>query len=123
MTFLLLSIESVDKNFGEGSGDLLELYAFSKLIPFKGKCVTRKSVEEKLDKYLLNMNHEVGKAKAKWFKQALGFTKKNSKGLADQIKFDPKKAVQTAVTEHGVKYNQLINITGANKKIIEVKVS
>ena len=40
--------------------------------------------------------------------------------LAKQIVFDPDTAVQTAVTEFGTKYNQVINIVGANGKEIEV---
>lgn len=40
--------------------------------------------------------------------------------LARQIVFDPAKAVQTAVTPNGVKYNQVISITGANGRQIDV---
>ena len=58
--------------------------------------------------------------KAKWFEQALGFTKENLGDLAQQIKFDPAKAVQTGVTEYGTKFNQVIEIVGANGKRIEV---
>ena len=51
---------------------------------------------------------------------ALGFTKENAGQLAKQIVFDENVAVQTAVTEHGIKYNQLISIVGANGKKIDV---
>lgn len=81
---------------------------------------TRLSVDDKLDRYLLNKDHPVGGSKAKWFESALGFNKNNAKGLADQIKFDPKKATKSATTEHGTKYNQLIPVKGANGKTIEV---
>jgi RHS repeat-associated protein len=81
---------------------------------------TEESVERKLSKYLLNPGHSVGGDKAKWFQQALGFTKENMGDLARQIVFDPKKAVQTGVTEFGTQYNQVITITGANGKEIEV---
>jgi thiamine pyrophosphokinase len=40
--------------------------------------------------------------------------------LASQIKFDPSTAVETAVTEYGTKFNQTINIVGANGKKIDV---
>lgn len=40
--------------------------------------------------------------------------------LAKQIVFNPNTATQTGVTEFGVKYNQYINIIGANGKQIEV---
>ncbi len=88
-----------------------------------GKAVTattQASVKKKLKDYLLNPNHPVGKSKAKWFKEALGFTQENRKALAKQVVFDSKKAVQTAVTEYGIKYNQVIKITGANGKVIDV---
>lgn len=59
-------------------------------------------------------------SKAKWFKEALGFSKENADDLARQIVFDPKTAVKTAATEHGTKFNQVIPITGANGKTIDV---
>ena len=62
----------------------------------------------------------IGGSKAKWFKEALGFDKTNVSKLAKQIVFDPKKAIQTAVTEHGIKYTQVIKITGTNGRVIEV---
>lgn len=37
-----------------------------------------------------------------------------------KIRFYPAKVVQTAVTEHGTKFNQVIEIVGANGKRIEV---
>jgi len=58
----------------------------------------------------------VGGSKAKWFEQALGYTKDNLGDLAKQIVFDPTKAVETGVTQHGTMYNQVITITGANGK-------
>ena len=70
--------------------------------------------------YLLDLNHPFGGSKAKWFKQALGFTQDNLDDLAKQIHFDPSKAIQTGVTEYGTKYNQVIKIVGANGKKIDV---
>ena len=81
---------------------------------------TADSITEKLQRYLLNPDHPVGRDKAKWFREALGFTQDNLDDLARQIKHDPATAVQTAITEHGTKFNQVIEIVGANGKRIQV---
>lgn len=81
---------------------------------------TKTSVTVKLKTYLLDKTHVKGGSKAKWFEQALGFNQDNMDGLAKQIVFDPDAAIQTKVTEFGVKYNQIIRITGANGKVIDV---
>jgi len=81
---------------------------------------TTASVYKKLTTYLLDPTHPIGGPKAKWFKEALGYTIDNMEALAKQITFDGEKAVQTGVTEYGIKYNQVIPITGANGKIIDV---
>lgn len=81
---------------------------------------TTESVEKKLDAYLLNPEHPAGGPKAKWFQQALGFTRTNQSELASQVVFNPAKAIETAVTQFGTKYNQTIPITGANGKVIDV---
>ena len=75
---------------------------------------------DKLDRYLLNPGHDVGKAKAKWFKEALGFDRGNAADLAKQITFDEAKGIVTGVTEHGTKFNQVITIQGANGRVIDV---
>jgi hypothetical protein len=62
----------------------------------------------------------VGGPKAKWFEQALGFTRANSGDLERQIVFDQSRAVETGVTQYGTKYNEVIPITGANGKTIDV---
>ena len=81
---------------------------------------TQASVRDKLARYLLNPKHPVGSSKAEWFRRALGFTQKNANDLAKQILFNPKTATQTTVTQHGTKFNQVIPITGANGKTIDV---
>jgi len=58
--------------------------------------------------------------KAEWFNQALGFTRENATDLERQIVFDGSKAVETGVTQFGTTYNQVIPITGANGKTIDV---
>lgn len=81
---------------------------------------TRESIDHKLDTYLLNPEHKIGGPKAKWFKEALGFTRENASHLADQLVFDPQTAVATDKTQHGQKYEQIIYIHGANGKTIPV---
>ncbi|WP_325162735.1 DUF6883 domain-containing protein [Listeria ivanovii] len=83
--------------------------------------LTQESINSKLDGYLLNKEHPVGGSKASWFEKALGFNKNNSQQLNSQIIFDKSKAVQTAVTEYGTKYSQIIPIKGVNGKIIDVE--
>ena len=85
-----------------------------------GRALTNASVNDKLRRYLLNPDHAIGADKAKWFEKALGFNRANSDDLAKQIVFDPNTAVQTAISEHGTKFNQVIPITGANGKTIDV---
>ena len=80
-------------------------------------------MDDKLARYLLNPEHPIGGPKAKWFEEALGFTRSNADDLAKQLTFDPAKAIQTAVTEHGTKFNQLIDVVGANGRTIPVKVA
>ena len=80
------------------------------------------NVKEKLTKYLLDPNHPVGGSKAKWFKEALGFTKDNWKDLAKQIVFDINKAVSKGNTKgFGEKFEQIIEIMGANGEKIAVQ--
>ena len=85
-----------------------------------GLDLTEQSVRDKLARYLLNESHPTGGPKAEWFKQALGFAHENLEGLAQQIKFDPATAIQTGVTEYGIKYNQTIRIAGANGREVDV---
>ena len=79
------------------------------------------SVDQKLANYLLDKQHPVGGSKAEWFDSALGFNKTNSNELAKQIVFDSGKAVKTAETQFGTKYDQVIPITGTNGRTINVK--
>jgi hypothetical protein len=78
------------------------------------------SVTNKLSRYLLNPEHPIGGSKAKWFQQALGFTRENSGDLAKQIVFDESKAIQTKITKYGTKFKQIINVIGANGRTIPV---
>lgn len=49
-----------------------------------------------------------------------GFTEDNLDDLAQQIKFDPSKAIAKELTQHGQKIEQVIQIVGANGKPIDV---
>ncbi|HMP30115.1 MAG TPA: hypothetical protein PKD85_10970, partial [Saprospiraceae bacterium] len=128
--------EKIIKSYSDNLGDLgfsllvapfFEL-GVSKLLGWSGRILnigrkqspTVYSIYDKLDRYLLNDQHPVGSTKAKWFKEALGFTKDNIDDLAKQIVYDAKKAVQTQTTQYGTMFNQTIKITGANGKSINV---
>ncbi|WP_237162948.1 DUF6883 domain-containing protein [Serratia symbiotica] len=87
----------------------------------KNTSETQVSVDQKLANYLLDKQHPVGGSKAEWFDSALGFNKTNSNELAKQIVFDSSKAVKTAETQFGTKYDQVIPITGTNGRTINVK--
>ena len=117
-------VSGVVDDAARGAGDeavgALGDSGLGKVAPKGIPATTADSVADKLQRYLLDPNHPFGGPKAKWFKEALGFTQENLADLAKQIKFDPAKAVQTAVTEHGTKFNQVIEIVGANGKRIEV---
>lgn len=84
---------------------------------------TEASVARKLDTYLLDPHHPVGGTKAEWFRRALGFTQGNAADLARQLTFDESKAVTTGVTKYGQKFNQVISVTGANGRTLEVLVA
>jgi filamentous hemagglutinin len=91
-----------------------------KMAPKGLPATTADSVADKLGRYLLDPNHPVGGDKATWFRKALGFTQDNLDDLARQIKFDPSKAIATELTQHGQKFEQVIQIVGANGKRIDV---
>jgi hypothetical protein len=78
------------------------------------------SVLDKLYRYTLNPDHSKGKDKAEWFRRAPGFTRSNIDALAKQIVFDAANAVQTSVTEYGTKFNQTIEVLGANGKTLPI---
>lgn len=83
---------------------------------------TKESVSRKLDGYLLNLAHEEGGPKAKWLKSALGFSCDNADELAKQLVFDESKAVARELTEFGQKYEQTIDLVGANGKVIPTQL-
>jgi hypothetical protein len=82
--------------------------------------LTRESVDDKFERYLLNPSHPSVGPKAAWFQSALGFTRENAEDLADQIVFKEGEAIKTGVTQYGTTFNQTISIVGANGKTIDV---
>jgi hypothetical protein len=78
------------------------------------------SVVDKRHRYLVDPDHISGGPKAKWFEQALGFTRKNAADLAKQLIFDESQAIRRGVNEHGTVFNQTINVIGANGCTIPV---
>ena len=78
------------------------------------------SVHDKLSRYLLNPEHPIGGAKARWFRQALGFGRENTAELSRQLVFDEAKAVPTAATKFATKFIQTINVVGPNGRTIPV---
>jgi hypothetical protein len=71
----------------------------------------------------LNPEHPEGGTKAQFFERALGYTKENPDGLAKQLVFDQEKAIQTDVTQYGTKYNQTIDVLGANGRTVPIKTA
>lgn len=88
---------------------------------FRNARIYSKTVRDKLNNYLLEETHPVGGTKAKWFREALGFTKKNWEKLAKQIVFDATKAVAKEKTKYGQMFEQVIEINGANGRRISVQ--
>jgi len=67
---------------------------------------------------LLEPSHPEGGPKARWFKEALGFTKDNMQDLGRQLVFDESKAAPTERTQWGQKFVQIIDLEGANGRTI-----
>ena len=138
--FIAASREFIDENglakrLGIGSDDLasmtndqLEAKGIKRMATQEGRDwrtagrTTEESVSRKLDGYLLNPAHEEGGPKARWLKSALGFSSDNADELAKQLVFDESKAMARELTEFGQKYEQTINLVGANEKVIPTQV-
>lgn len=138
--FIAASREFIDENglakrLGMGSDDLasmtddqLEAKGIKRMATQENRDwstagrTTEESVSRKLDGYLLNPAHEEGGPKARWLKSALGFSSDNADELAKQLVFDESKAVARELTEFGQKYEQTINLVGANEKVIPTQV-
>lgn len=110
-----ITVRSVGIDFAVGASAGVAGLGLSKLVStIDARKVTEQSVNKKLATYLLDETHPVGKDKAIWFKEALGFTQENSSSLANQIKFDTKTAVFQKNNGFGDLYQQMISIKGAN---------
>ena len=75
---------------------------------------------DKLHRYLLNPNHPAGQSKARFFSEALGFTRENAALLAHQIVFNPSTAIPIQLTQFGQKFIQYIHVVGQNGRTIEI---
>lgn len=138
--FITASREFIDetglaKRLGIGSDDLanmtndqLEAKGIKRMATQEGRDwstagkTTEESVSRKLDGYLLNLAHEEGGPKARWLKSALGFSSNNADELAKQLLFDESRAIARELTEFGQKYEQTINLLGANGRVIPTQV-
>lgn len=108
-------------NAGNSSGDTpVNSSSLKPTVPNNIPATMEDSVVDKLQRYLLNFNHEFGGPKAKFFKEALGFDLSNMSRLSKQITFVEKTARATQMTEYGQKYEQTIKIAGANGRNIDV---
>lgn len=76
--------------------------------------------EEKFTKYALNYEKAPDKAKA--FEATLGYTKDNYQDLIDDIAvhFDEEKLVEKGDNGFGMRYSQVMNLTGPNGKTAKV---
>lgn len=78
--------------------------------------------EEKLKDYALNPLHSIGKHKAKVFESALGYTIDNYQDLIDNVykHIDESKFIQTSDIGFGMRYEQILILTGPNSKTAKV---
>ncbi len=76
--------------------------------------------ERKFTEYALDFNKDPNKARA--FKDALGYTKDNAKELIDNIdvNFDESKLIERGDIGFGMRYQQIMQLTGANGKTANV---
>jgi len=83
---------------------------------------TNASVKRKVETYLLDKNHQDGGTKAKWFDDALSLNHSNSEKLVEQLVFNSHRSVEEGDKGHGMRYSQIISITGANSRVMDAKV-
>lgn len=78
--------------------------------------------DEKLIGYALNMEHPTGKDKAQVFKEVLGYTQENYADLKAKILdvFDENALVYKREDKYGIRYEQIMKITGPNGKTANV---
>lgn len=80
--------------------------------------------ENKMENYLLNMNHPVGKSKAKFLKDVLGYISGDGKILHDSLvkSIINKKPFKTENTTYGIKITFKVKIEGKIKKEVMANV-
>lgn len=93
-------------------------------IKFDGTKLSYLKSKDKLENYLLNLEHKKGGPKAKFFIEKLGYTKNNYKQFYEAVKesIDGKTPFKISKTEFGLKYEFHEKIKGVNGKEIEANV-
>jgi hypothetical protein len=82
----------------------------------------RKSVHDKVSRYIFNKDSMTGWPKGVWFIKALAFNPEKPEHidlLVRQINFNRSAAKYLKTTTYGVLYNQVLRITGPNGKTID----
>jgi hypothetical protein len=78
------------------------------------------NLQDKIRNYLLEAENPNNQGKAEWFKKALGFDVTNWHSLASQIYFDPLIATFQRSTPFGDRFEQVIDVSGANGRTVPV---
>jgi hypothetical protein len=76
----------------------------------------------KLERYVLDTTHPIGKHKAIVFKSALGFEQVDWEKLHDSIVSELPfyEAFETKTDQHGTRYNVTMQITGPNNRTVDI---
>lgn len=109
--------------------DMIEGYFKESIAKRHGSDIIRKNTgiqfylripDEKFTKYALDFTKDPNKARA--FKEALGYTKDNYRDLIDNISnsFDENRLIEKSDNGFGMRYSQVMNLTGANGKTAKV---
>ncbi|MBQ7907410.1 MAG: hypothetical protein IJ309_05490 [Clostridia bacterium] len=80
--------------------------------------------KQKTEGYLLNPNHPVGSAKAKFMKEVLGYTQNDSKLFHENVTKSilGKSPTKTETTQYGVKHTYHTTLVGKNGQSVTAKV-
>lgn len=80
-------------------------------------------IVERLRDYSLNPQSDTGKHKAVVFQAALGYSRSNLHGLADQIRRGIREspAMPGEMDEHGQRYTVDISVTGPTGKTVRIR--
>lgn len=95
----------------------------SNSIPIKNTSDLQYS-QQKTEGYLLNSEHPVGAAKARFMKDVLGYTKSDSKIFHENVakSIQGKTPNKTETTQYGVKHTYHTTLVGKNGQSVSAKV-